>query len=131
MIKEALEDGMLSDKEAEDINKTTDELVNSVMAKWKDATAGLDLGQMGSAAGLSGAIRRELTEETAGELAGLYRKMSDDGRMSRDYLKTGTEHLAGIEKNTYDTVEQLTIAVSELKTISSNTKPAYSGLGGA
>jgi hypothetical protein len=101
------------------------------MAKWKDATAGLDLGQMGSAAGLSGAIRREITEETAGQISGLLRSQKDDIRMSRDYLKIGTEHLSEIDRNTYQTVEELKNAVVELKAINSNTKPVYSGLGGS
>jgi hypothetical protein len=51
--------------------------------------------------------------------------------MSRDYLKIGTEHLSEIDRNTYQTVEELKNAVVELKAINSNTKPVYSGLGGS
>jgi hypothetical protein len=132
IVTAALEDGILTDDEANLINQTTDNLVSSVMEKWKASTEGLNLGE-GSAKsnGLVGAIRRELTEETGGQVAGLLRAQKDDIRMSRDYLKTGTEHLASIERNTYDTVEELKLAVVELKAINTNTRPTYSGLGGA
>lgn len=132
IVTAALEDGILTDDEANLINQTTDNLVSSVLDKWKASTEGLNLGE-GSAKsnGLVGAIRRELTEETGGQVAGLLRAQKDDIRMSRDYLKTGTEHLASIERNTYDTVEELRLAVVELKAININTRPTYSGLGGA
>ena len=76
-----------------------------------------------SKSGLTGAVRRELTEETGSELAGLMRKMSDDGRMARDYNAIAVNHLSAVETNTYDTVVQLQYAVAKLTTIATNTTP--------
>jgi tape measure domain-containing protein len=132
IITEYLEDGILTDDEAKVINDTTNNLVNSVMEKWKASTEGLNLGEGAAITGrLSGQIQRSITEDTGTELAGLMRKISDDNRMNRDYNKLSVEHLIGIEANTYQTVAELKLAVAELKTISTNTKPAYSGIGGA
>jgi hypothetical protein len=72
-------------------------------------------------------IARQLTEETGAELAGLWRRSADDQRQMRDYTKEGITHLVAIEHNTYNTVEELRVAVNELRDINSNTKPVYSG----
>jgi hypothetical protein len=77
-----------------------------------------------SSSGLPGSISRSITEETAGELAGLWRKSSDDTRQIKDYMQIGINHLVGIEANTYNTVVELKNAVVELKSINSNTKPS-------
>ena len=91
--------------------------------------AGLDVfgGDQQARQGLSGQIRREITEETGTELAGLIRRQSDDLRVVRDYTKSGVTHLTKIEKNTQDTVLELQNAVVELKDINKNTKQAYTG----
>jgi hypothetical protein len=84
-------------------------------------------GEQAQPAGLAGQIRREITEETGSELAGLIRRQSDDLRVVRDYTKSGVTHLIKIEKNTQDTVFELQKAVTELKDINKNTKQAYTG----
>jgi hypothetical protein len=43
----------------------------------------------------------------------------------RDYAKNGVEHLVGIEANTFNTVVQLQLAVTELQGINKNTKQPY------
>ncbi len=71
--------------------------------------------------GLVGSIRRDLSEETAGELAGITRRSADDTRKIRDYMSEGMDHWAAIEKNTASTVDELKNAVIELQAIKSNT----------
>jgi len=79
-----------------------------------------------SASGLIGSAQ-SLTEETGGELAGIWRKTSDDTRVIRDYTKEGIDHLVRIEANTYNTVIELQNAVSRLDQIVTNTKPQSTG----
>jgi tape measure domain-containing protein len=129
IVTEALGDGIITDEEARNISKTTDEVVGSVMKKWNEATKALDLGDKMQPQGLSGAIQRTITEDTGTELAGLMRKISDDNRMNRDYNKQGVDNLIRIEANTFQTVVELKNAVAELRDINTNTKPVYSGLG--
>jgi|GEM_PF-2635925 len=111
---------------------------------WESAMKGWD--QAAKAAGIdwtstdtstaSGLTRsaQSLTEETGGELAGIWRKTSDDTRQIRDYTKEGINHLVRIEANTYNTVVELQNAVNELKgsntrleQIVTNTKPQVTG----
>lgn len=75
--------------------------------------------------GMSGIVRT-ITEETGTELVGLMRRIADDNTFNRDYNKQSVDHLVNIEVNTYLTVEQLKVAVTELKLIASYTKPVYS-----
>ena len=132
VVEAALDDNELTQQEIDLINAEAKRVSDLVEGPWKKLTQGLDFGseKLNEQTGLSGAIQRSITEETSTELAGLMRKISDDNRMNRDYNKLSVDHLMNIDRNTFNTVEQLTIAVSELKTISSNTKPSYSGLGG-
>lgn len=133
-ISAALSDKVLSEQETNDITTQIAAIADANRQLWNNLTGSLDMGTTVSQPGLSGAIRRELTEETSQELAGLYRKMSDDGRQSRDYLKEAVDHLThleAIEKNTGDTVEELKKSNTKLDQVVSNTKPSYSGLGGA
>lgn len=80
---------------------------------------------IGTPAGLSGGIQRQITEETGTELAGLMRKIADDNRQNRDYNKLSVDHLINIEANTYNTVEELKLAVVELQGINKNTTKQY------
>lgn len=75
--------------------------------------------------GLSGAIRRELTEETGSELAGLMRRIADDVRGGLNNGKAAVENLILIQSNTFNTVTELKLAVKELQSISENTKAHY------
>jgi len=80
--------------------------------------------------GLTGQIRRDITEETGTELAGLFRRFADEQRVVKDYSIQGVSHLVGIEANTYNTVEELKNAVIELQAININTKQVpVGGLG--
>src|SRR5690606_12167167 len=80
--------------------------------------------------GLTGAIRREMTEQTASELTGLYRAMYDLQKAHHntafEHLKVGVQqvnHLTAIQANTLNTVERLDGVITRLDVISSNTKP--------
>ncbi len=80
--------------------------------------------------GLTGQIRRDITEETGTELVALFRRYADEQRVVKDYSIRGVAHLVGIEANTAATVSQLQLAVSELQSININTKQvAVGGLG--
>lgn len=132
---DAMRDDLLSDNEREALQAMYDSIYKDA-ANMRDAAfeaAGIDE-EPTTQAGLSGAIRRELTEETGGELAGIWRRSSDDTRQIRDYTKISLSHLAVIETNTANTVielrntvEQLQEANIELKNIVSNTKPQQTG----
>lgn len=108
--------------------------VKGIMGKYTEAfkamqeslgEAGIDIaGQGVQKSGLSGSIRRDLTEETAGELAGIWRKYSDDTRRIKDYTAIGVENLISIKENTANTVSELQKAVSRLDQIVTNTKPS-------
>lgn len=89
--------------------------------------------------GLAGAIRRELTEETGGELAGILRGQYDVTRSlfesAEAYYERERQHHnslldlitinTNIERNTFNTVEELKLSVVELKSIAENTKNHY------
>jgi hypothetical protein len=53
--------------------------------------------------GLTGQIRRDLTEETGTELVALFRRYADEQRVVKDYSIRGVAHLVGIELNTAET----------------------------
>jgi hypothetical protein len=86
--------------------------------------------------GLSGQIRREMTEQTASELAGLFRGFYDISKRSfqlgEKWMAMEQKHFeatleimrssAAIEGNTSNTVIELKAAVTELKEIRKNTK---------
>jgi len=86
---------------------------------WRPETSG--------SGGMSNIIQRQITEETGNELAGLLRMIADDNRGNRDYNKLAVDHLVMIEANTFNTVEELKLAVAELKVISINTQKEYAG----
>tara|TARA_R110002050_G_C8959767_1_gene514186 strand:+ start:1796 stop:5437 length:3642 start_codon:yes stop_codon:yes gene_type:complete len=123
-------DGKLTSGEVSDLETWYNSIIESGLENFDRLSklTGLDFGSdAASQAGLSGAIRREMTEETAGELAGIWRRTTDDTRQIRDYTKTGINHLVAIEANTFNTVVELQKAVSKLDTldeIAANTKPA-------
>ena len=91
-----------------------------------------------AASGLQGAIRREMTEETASELTGLFRGQYDITKkhfqlserwfaMEQKCCDATMNIMASnalIEENTRNTVIQVMYAVAELKTISKQTKSA-------
>lgn len=91
-----------------------------------------------AASGLQGAIRREMTEETASELTGLFRGQYDITKkhfqlserwfaMEQKCCDATMNIMASnalIEENTRNTVIQVMYAVAELKTIAKQTKSA-------
>ena len=123
-IKEALSDDVLTQAEKDEITRRTKLIADGKTPLWNDLTGALNLGNtLGSAQSstLTGSIQRTLTEQTGGELAGLLRKSSDDGRQVRDYSKMAVDHLIGIEKNTLDTVTELKNCVLLLTESNANT----------
>jgi hypothetical protein len=129
-ISDALADKVFTEKEKLDINSQVKVIADTNKELWQNLTQALEIGNI-TEPGLSGAITRQITEETGTELAGLMRKISDDNRQNRDYNKLAVDHLVGIESNTYNTVQELQKAVIELQSISKNTKPVYANdLGG-
>lgn len=77
------------------------------------------------ARGLTGAIRREMTEETAGELTGLYRAMYDlqkaHNNTAFEHLQMGirqVNHLNAIQINTANTVTRLDGVLGSLEGVS-------------
>ena len=130
-------DGLTADDKAK-LKQTWNDLVNNLSSQAKsleDITGTSLTAPVTSASaieatktsGLTGEITRTITEATGSELAGLLRKMSDDGRLNRDYTKMAVNHLALIEANTFrtanntDRLENIEIGIIE---ISRNTKPA-------
>lgn len=117
----------------DDFNKAMTDAMNAA------AASGFNVFQPnGSEAqrGLSGAIRRELTEQTGSELAGLFRGFYDISRRSfqldERWMALEQKHYeatldmvrstSAIESNTANTVSELKLAVVELKEIKKNTK---------
>jgi DNA repair exonuclease SbcCD ATPase subunit len=128
-ITNALGDQNLSEKEYKDIQDMYAKIYTGYEQVWDNLNKVIPE-EVETRGRLSGIIQRSITEETGTELAGLMRKISDDNRQNRDYNKLGVDHLINIEANTFQTVEELKLAVVELKAISKNTAPVYSGLGG-
>lgn len=125
-ISKALADKTLTADEKAKIDEQIKTIADANKELWNDLTGALDLEEVGTT-GLTGGIQRQLTEETGSELAGIWRRSSDDTRQVRDYTKIGVSHLAMIEQNTAETVTQLQLAVVELRSIVNNTRPIYSG----
>ena len=75
--------------------------------------------------GLRGEISRKITEETAGELAGLWRGVSDDIRRNLTISQSSLNLLELIEQNTYNTVLHLKKAVEHLSSIDDTTEDHY------
>ena len=126
--------GGITTEELETLRAQWEILQSTALEEWNNVTEGMaalgiNFGDVIDAdrRGLQGAIRRELTEETGGELAGLMRKNSDDIRITRDLTSEGVGHLMKIEQNTEDTVGELKLAVIELKLIAANTIPIQTG----
>ena len=136
-------DGLTADDKAK-LKQTWNDLITGLsgQAKSLEDITGTSLTAASSAtasatktAGLSGEITRTITEATGTELAGLFRKMSDDGRLNRDYTKMAVNHLALIEANTLrtaDNTDRLEAMETSLANIDSNTKQSLSSrdLGG-
>lgn len=126
-IKEALSDKVLSSSEKAEIDRMVKEAADTNKQLWDGLAGSLTFGEDGPQPGLTGAISRQITEDTGTELAGLFRRFADDGRLTKDYTKAGVDHLIMIEKNTAATVDELKLAVTELKAINTNTKSQYAG----
>lgn len=139
LYNDAVSDDDLSASEVENFQNQIGKIIEQYGKVFDEiaASTGIDLtGQLGGATqqkGLSGAIRREMTEETAGELAGLWRGQFD---ISKRHFQVAQDQLGlqiRIEQNTFMTVQELKLAVSNLDKIAKNTDPASargSGLDG-
>lgn len=127
-VRASLSDKKLTKEEKDAITTEAKRVADENQGLWKDLTSSLDLGNTDKqAAGLGGQVQRAITEATGSELAGLFRRAADDGRLTRDYSKAAVTNLIAIEKNTMDTVIQLQLAVVELVAINGNTKAQYTG----
>ncbi|MDX5478252.1 MAG: hypothetical protein LPJ98_07315, partial [Cyclobacteriaceae bacterium] len=72
------------------------------------AATGIDLsGITQGQKGLAGAIRREMTEATAGELAGLFRGNFDINKRHFQVAQDSLQVQIAIERNTFETVQEL------------------------
>lgn len=136
LYKDAVSDDALDSSEIQNFRDAFGQIVEQYGKAFEDlqTATGVDLSGILNGAdsqrGLAGAIRREMTEETAGELAGLWRGQFD---ITKKHLTIATDSLqvqAQIELNTRLTAQEMKAAVSELKEIKKNTTPATSrGLG--
>jgi hypothetical protein len=127
-ITSAMADSILTDEEIKNIKARTAAIAQGQQSTFDKLTGALTIpGTLGQPSSISGTIERNITEDTGTELAGLMRKISDDNRMNRDYNKLGVDHLINIENNTFNTVLQLQLAVTELQGINKNTKQTYTG----
>ncbi len=118
--------GGITDAEKEENARRIAEIAAENKAAYEAMTSGLSIG--GSLnAGLTGQIQRAITEETGSELAGLFRRFADDERAVKDYTLAGLNNLTKIEANTFQTVVQLQLAVTELQGINKNTKQVPAG----
>ncbi len=115
-----------------------------LIAKWKEAmkssedaakASGFDFSSTDTSTDTSmqGAIKQEMTEETAGKLEGTFRSIRDYSKQQLDANLNAANHLVMIEANTAraavateDTVNRLDKAITELQNISKNTKPSQS-----
>jgi len=114
--------GGITNIEKEENARRIAEIADENQEAYETMTSGLNIGGEVLNQGLSMGIQRQISEQTGTELAGIWRRTSDDIRISKDYTLMGVNHLVGIEKNTAETVTQLQLAVIELKSIVSNTK---------
>lgn len=128
LYNDAVSDDDLSSSEVQNFQDQISQIIEQYGAVFDQiaASTGIDLaGQLGGQqSGLAGGIRRELTEETAGELAGLWRGQFD---ITKRHFQVGQDQLAvqlKIEQNTFIAAQELKIAVTELQKISKNTDPA-------
>lgn len=119
-------DGVISQDELDKANKIAQDITDQIKPLYDAAASVLDKVEE-KPNSLVGSIKRDVSEESVGELAGLLRKISDDNRMNRDYNKGTVDHLVNIEVNTYNTVENLKLAILELKKISTNTGAKFVG----
>jgi len=126
-IKNAMADKILTPEEKANIDSQIAAIGTANQELWNGLTGSLNLGANAAKPGLSGQIAAQMSEDTASELSGLFRRFADDERLVRDYSKMGVNHLMNIEVNTYNTVLRLDTAIVELRNIVTNTKPLYTG----
>jgi hypothetical protein len=124
-IAAAFENG-LTEEEKHQIEMRAKDIQRRYQGLWDSYMGEFDFGDM-QQPGLSGAISAQMTEDTGSELAGLFRRFADDSRLIRDYNKMGVDHLVMIERNTFNTVEELLKTNTKLDQVITNTKPVFAG----
>lgn len=125
----------ISDKQIDELRKKYEKLGEDYAKQWEliEQATGIDIGGRGQEEGLQGAIRRELTEATGGELVGIYRSSYDIEKRHFEYAQmTGNRYLSifnsylavfnNIQVNTADTVTKLDSVVAELQAVNANTR---------
>ncbi|PSL03888.1 tape measure protein [Cecembia rubra] len=127
LYQDSLSEEELSASEIANFQQQFGKIIDEYSKVFEDLqnATGIDLsGITGNVAqkGLAGAIRREMTEATASELAGI---MRGDFDVNKRHLQIAQDNLQiqfQIERNTAETVLELRQAVVELKEIRINTK---------
>lgn len=123
-------DDRLTQSEISDLQNSYNEIINNAREQFnliKEAT-GVDFGDgLGKPeSGLKSGIER-MTEQTASEIAGLYRAMYDltknNGNQSLALMNSQLVALNSINNNTANTVARLDTAVTHLATLVINTTP--------
>ena len=136
----AASDGELTAEEADELREEYENNVQKAIDAYKQFSQIIDQDALngGQERGLTGAIRRELTEATGSELAGLYRGQFD---ITKQHLELDeNRHLLEqksynslmdlvasnqlIEQHTRITAVRFLVAIEELKKIAVNTRPA-------
>jgi hypothetical protein len=147
-----MNEGSPTQEQIDALRKQYEAIGQQAADTWKalEEATGISLtnpNESGSQRGLTGAIRRELTEATGSELAGLFRGFFDVSkrglilnesraaieRQHYEAMLRSLAHQAAIETNTARTADKVTEAVTELKQIVKNTKQASGrdlGVGG-
>jgi hypothetical protein len=141
LFADAQSDDGLSGDEIERFTQAYNEITQSALDALKqlEGVTGMTLSDPmgGQQRGLAGAIRREMTEATASELAGLWRGQYDITKRTLIVSEKSLEQEAlayeatvsimqsnlKIEQNTRESAEALEKVYGELRTISKNTKP--------
>lgn len=135
-------DGALTESEIAELRALYESIVGQAIESFDALSGILDQDLLGGAeSGLKGAIKRELTEETASELTGLYRATFDVMKRTELAIQSQLEierktfdrthkimkSSAAIAENTSNTVDELKIVVKELRTIRKNTRDNSTG----
>ena len=138
-FSKATMDGGLDQAKIANLKLLFDSLVQGANTQFNalQQVTGLNLvtgaGTTGSSNTLTGQIQRNITEATGSELAGLARSYYDISKKnygigvdSLAVIKQNATYLLAIQNNTAKTVDKLEDVVTELKTVSKNTKSTNS-----
>jgi tape measure domain-containing protein len=131
LYQDSLSEDELSKGEIENFQKAFGNIIEEYTKVFDDLEKATGISLSGAASGtqkgLSGAIRREMTEATAGELAGLWRGQFD---ITKRQLLVATDSLnvqLQIERNTLNTVAELKGIAADIRDIRNSSSSASNG----